>query len=70
MSEVDVFEPQFVTLLADSDGWVRYKLRLCNYDTNYKPVDILIMLHNDQAELATRPTTGGTWSPPMELRRA
>jgi len=61
-------EPKFITILADDDGYSRWKVTLRNFDTGDKPIDLLVMMDADGGmALATRPPhdTSCTWSPPV-----
>jgi hypothetical protein len=61
-------EPKFITVLADDDGYCRWKVTLRNFDTADKPIDLLIMMDADGGiALASRPphNPACTWSPPV-----
>lgn len=63
-------EPLFTTLLADSDGYCRWKCRLPEGDVGEKYVELLIWLAKDgTVAIATRPFLVSTWSPPVYCRR-
>ena len=66
----EIPEPIFTTLLADSDGFCRWKCRLPDGDVGEKYVHLLIWLAKDgTVAIATRPITERTWSPPVYCRR-
>lgn len=72
MTMSDALEPRFATVLADHDGHCRWVVRVRNYDTGDKAVDLLIVLNPDgTVTVATRPPNGHgcTWSPPIDATR-
>ena len=45
--EVFGLDPKFITILADDDGFSRWKVTLRNFDSGDKPIDLLIMMDAD-----------------------
>lgn len=69
--EPSSLDPKFVTHLADDDGVCRWRVTICNFDTGYRKIELLIMLDPDGMLVSTRPSTimGTTWSPPYDPER-
>jgi hypothetical protein len=66
----EIPEPKFLTVLADSDGFVRWKCRLNESDVGNQFVELLVYLSSDGTlQVATRPLSERTWSPPVYCRR-
>jgi hypothetical protein len=66
--EVFGLDPKFITILADDDGYSRWKVTLRNFDSGDKPIDLLIMMDADgDMALATRPPhdPSCSWSAPL-----
>ena len=66
--EVFGLDPKFITILADDDGFSRWKVTLRNFDSGDKPIDLLIMMDsNGDMALATRPPhdPSCSWSAPL-----
>lgn len=70
-SLTDSLNPQFVTVLADNDRHARWVARICNHDTGYKDVELLIVLDPEgDVVVASRPWPSTcTWSPPIDGAR-
>ena len=65
-----VGEPQFLTLLADRDGWCRWIGCADGYDLGGKTVHVLITIDPEGSiKMATRPDETCSWSPPIYLER-
>lgn len=67
----DSLDPNFVTVLADMDGFARWVVRFSNFDTGNRPIELLIVLHPDgDVNIATRPPWDSvSWSPPYDAQR-
>ncbi len=61
-------EPHFITILADDDGYSRWKVTLRNFDTKDLPIDLIIIMNADgELMIATRPPhdVHCSWSSPV-----
>ena len=71
--EIFSLDPKFMTILADDDGYSRWKVTLRNFDTGEKPIDLLVVMDIDgEMAIATRPShdSSCSWSAPVYPARS
>lgn len=70
ISQIGFDDPKFVTILADKSGEASWIFTVNNYDTGYKPVDILVTI-NQRGEMhfSTRPSANASWSEGQKAER-
>lgn len=63
-------DPKFLTLIADNFGEANWVFTVNNYDTGYKPVDILVNINkHGEMHFSTRPNANSSWSDGLRAER-
>jgi hypothetical protein len=69
--EIFGLDPKQITITVDPDGMARWEATICNFDTKYQRVDVLVCLDKDVVTISTRPSDQPTlrWSPSVDMVR-
>lgn len=63
-------DPKFLTVMADHSGGASWSFTVNNYDTGYKPVDILVTINkHGEMQFSTRPNINSSWSDGQKAER-
>lgn len=76
MTDINISDPTFISVLADRDGHARWVARINTHDimqaSDHQGIYILVVLAEDGTlQVATKPGNGweATWSPPLDVER-